>query len=68
MRNINRIRPLYEKVIQAHEQFPDLRFFQFYDNFTTWIHRNKGIDDYFIEDNKVEELLDEFIESLKREK
>lgn len=61
MRDPNRLEPLYDYLKEVHiKYFPDWRFFQFIDNFRSWV----GYDFFYIEDDKVKELMEEFIKEI----
>ena len=61
MRDPNRLEPLYNYLKEVHsKRFPDWRFFQFIDNFKSWL----GCDTFYIEDDKVEELMEKFIKEI----
>lgn len=61
MRDADRLEPLYDYLKEVHiKHFPDWRFFQFIDNFRSWI----GYDFFYIEDDKVKELMEKFIKEI----
>lgn len=61
MRDPNRLEPLYDYLKEVHSTyFPDWRFFQFIDNFKSWLRR----DTFYIEDDKVKELMEKFIKEI----
>lgn len=62
MREPDRLDRLYEYLKDIHKQnFPDWRFFQLVYNFLSWY----GQDPFFIEDDKVYELVDKFVKGEK---
>lgn len=62
MRDPKRLSPLYSFLAAIHEEhFPDLRIGQFLDNVATWY----GADIFHIEDEKLYQLVPEYIKSLK---
>lgn len=61
MRDANRLEPLYDYLKEVHSKhFPDWRFFQFIENFMSWL----GIDPFYIEDDKIKELMEKFIKEI----
>ena len=61
MRDVDRLEPLYDYLKEVHfKHFPDWRFFQFIDNFKSWL----GRDTFYIEDDKVKELMEKFIKEI----
>ena len=63
MRDPDRLNELYLTLLDYHQDlFPDLRFFQFIDIFQDFSHR-KGIDAYFLEEDRVISYLHDFVES-----
>lgn len=61
MRDEKRI-PTFCKQLQVYwkEDIPDWRFGQFMSNFLGWVVEKTKRDIFFIEDNEMSELLDEF--------
>lgn len=67
MRNPNRLDNLYETLLAYHKQlFPDLRFFQFIENFQFYIKR-RGFDTFYLEDDEIIKYLCDYIEELSGE-
>lgn len=58
MRDANRIDPMMMRIAQVwKENFPDWRFMQMINNFQSWL----GSDGYYLEDERFEKKLAEFI-------
>lgn len=63
MREPKRLYNFYFELQKNHIAFfPDLRFGQLMSNFFTWIMDNKGIDIYFLEEEKIIEYLKKYVE------
>lgn len=61
MRDPNRLEPLYDYLKEVHSKhFPDWRFFQFIENFMSWL----GRDPFYIEDDQVKELMEKFVKEI----
>lgn len=62
MRNPERLKLLYEAMSVIHkEKVPDWRFLQLMENFMGWLANDKKIDPFFVEDDEVLELFDQFL-------
>lgn len=60
MRNIDKF---YDNIKEIHKTyFPQQRFGQFCSNFFGWLASVKGIDLFFPEDDRMLELLKEYVE------
>lgn len=60
MRDPKRLVPLYAYLAEIHEKnFPDMRIGQFLKNVSEWY----GVDLFFIEDEKLYDLIPRFLES-----
>ena len=65
MRDPNRLPAIYDKVMLAHKLTPDQRFLQFISNFCGWYSSKYKRDIFFVEDDQLENLIDEYIEQWK---
>ena len=65
MRDINRLSNIYNKLLEAHKEFPDLRFMQFMDCFFTWHKATYKNDGFYIEDSTFLKRFDEFMNKMK---
>ena len=64
MRDPNRLYPAYDKIRNVHmENFPDERIGQFMLNFLGYV--GTKIDPFFPEEDRLLELLDEYVEARK---
>lgn len=62
MRDPNRLISFYDKIRVIHmNHFPDWRFGQLMYNFFNWVSVEKEIDIFFPEENRLIELLEEFV-------
>ena len=73
MRNPNRICPNWQKIAALHSQFPDWRMGQFLENVLDELTKLEGIyrsdgDLFYFEDDKLIELFERAVKSLKGEK
>ena len=64
MRDINRLDDFYNALKEAHKQFPDWRFGQFIMNFINWYYKKYKKDIFYIEENEMITLFDEFINEI----
>jgi hypothetical protein len=65
IRNPNRLDSFYEQLKQIHkERFPDLRFLQFIYHFHHWLTYEKQIDGFYLEEDEVISLIQEFADSI----
>lgn len=65
MRDPNRLYKFYENLRDMHMiHFPDWRFGQFMLNFIEWYYNKYGRDIFYIEDDKMPTILDEFVNSM----
>lgn len=63
MRDINRIEPFVAKLQKYWEEMiPDWRFGQFMSNFLGFVYQETNRDIFFIEDDQMAELLDQFFD------
>lgn len=60
MREINRIPNFLKELENLWKEVPDMRFGQFIDNFFTFVLEKEKIDIFFIEDDRMLELLKEY--------
>lgn len=60
MREINRIPNFLKELENFWKEVPDMRFGQFIDNFFTFVLEKEKIDIFFIEDDRMLELLKEY--------
>ena len=67
MRDINRLPNIYNKLLEAHKQFPDLRFLQFIMAFLSWHMNEYRTDGFYVEDHIFLERLNFFIKYMKGE-
>lgn len=66
MRDPNRLYEFYGELTRIHiEHFPDWRFGQFCHNFQKWIVNIKERDPFYVEEDKMLEYLNEFVEEIK---
>ena len=65
MRDPNRLPAIYDKVMSAHKLTPDQRFLQFISNFCGWYYSKYKRDIFFVEDDQLEKLVDEYIAQWK---
>lgn len=63
MRDIKRIPYVMNTVEQCWKEVPDWRLGQFIENFKKYV----GVDLFYIEDSKMVELLDNFLEHIRKE-
>ena len=62
MRENNRLYNFYNTLMVTHiTHFPDWRFGQFCDNLFTWIRGEYKVDPFFVEDDKMEEYIKNFV-------
>lgn len=62
MRDPNRLYKFYENLRDIHmTYFPDWRFGQLMINFIEWYYNKYGRDIFYIEDDKMSIILDEFV-------
>ena len=67
MRDPNRLDAFYARMAEIHkEELPDLRFGQMCSVFFGWLLRNKEIDFFFPEEDKMLEYFEEFVKAIKR--
>lgn len=65
MRNPNRIKPFCDLLATKWEEaFPDWRFGQLMSNFLGWAWEQKNCDIFFIEDDEMKELFENFSEHM----
>lgn len=65
MRNPNRLYKFYENLRDIHmTHFSDWRFGQFMINFMDWYYNRYGRDIFYIEDDKMSIIFDEFVISM----
>lgn len=60
MRDPKRIEPFAQKLAACWQQVPDWRFGQLMSNFLGFAYEKSKKDIFFIEENEMESLLDEF--------
>lgn len=65
MRNINRLDDFYKKLSNIHKNVPDWRFGQFILNFISWYYNKYKRDIFYIEEDKMLKLFEEFIEEMR---
>lgn len=66
MRDPNRLYKFYENLRDIHmTHFSDWRFGQFMINFIEWYYNRYGRDIFYIEDDKMSIILDEFVSSME---
>ncbi len=66
MRDPNRLYKFYENLRDIHmTHLPDWRFGQFMINFIDWYYNKYGRDLFYIEEDKMSIILDEFVSSMK---
>ena len=68
MRDINRLPNIYNKLLEAHKNFPDLRFIQFITIFMNWHYNKYGTDGFYVEDKEFLKRLEKFVKNMKGEK
>ena len=67
MRNVERLDVFYNELKRIHEQyFPDWRFGQLCSNIFGWIMKEKKIDIFFSEEDKMLEYIREYAELFQR--
>lgn len=65
MRDPNRLYKFYENLRDIHmTYFPDWRFGQLMINFIEWYYNKYGRDIFYIEDDKMSIILDEFVSNI----
>lgn len=65
MRDPNRLYKFYENLRDIHmTYFPDWRFGQFMLNFIEWYYNRYGRDIFYIEEDKMSIILDEFVSNI----
>ena len=68
MRDINRIYPICNALAEVWKLSPDLRFFQFLAIIEDYAIKQYNIHDlFFLEDDKIKELLDSFLVKVKKD-
>ena len=68
MRDPNRLYGFYNELTRVHiEHFPDWRFGQLMNNFLGWVQVKKEKDFFYIEENKMLDLLHEYVQYIKGE-
>lgn len=65
MRDINRLDNFYDKFKEFHKNVPDWRFGQFIMNFMSWYYNKYKRDCFYIEDNKILNYIEEFIDKVR---
>lgn len=66
MRDPNRLDEVYEKLHKIHkESFPDLRTFQFFENFISWVYSETKSEPFYFEDDKFLVLLERYYNAVK---
>lgn len=65
MRNINRLDDFYKKLSNIHKNVPDWRFGQFILNFISWHYNKYKRDIFYIEEDKMLKLFEEFIKEMR---
>lgn len=67
MRNVERLDVFYDELKRIHkEYFPDWRFGQLCSNMFGWIMKEKKIDIFFPEEDKMLEYIREYAELFQR--
>lgn len=62
MRNPDRLDGFYDAVKALHkDKIPDWRFGQFMYNFISWLQNQKGIDGFYLEEDRYLALLREYL-------
>jgi len=64
MRDINRLDDFYNALKEVHKQLPDWRFGQFIMNFISWYYQKYKKDIFYVEENEMITLFDEFINEI----
>ena len=68
MRDPKRLDGFYAELKRIHKvYFPDWRFFQLQSNIMGWIYSQKGIDPFYIEEDKCLKLLNEYVDEMFKE-
>ena len=65
MRDINRLDSFYDKFKELHKNVPDWRFGQFIMNFMSWYYNKYKRDCFYIEDDKILNYIEEFIDEVR---
>ena len=66
IRNPERLDLFYDELKKIHkEHFPDWRVGQLFTNFFGWLVLDKGVDQFFPEEDRMIEYIKEYVESIK---
>ena len=68
MRDINRFDKFYNELKRIHGYIPDWRFGQFIMNFMGWYYSKYKRDCFYIEDDKILNYIEEFVDEVKENK
>ena len=69
MRDPSRLDTFYENLRKLHKEFfPDWRFGQLAHNLLTWVQTTKKIDPFFVEEDRMVEYINEFVDAMCRGK
>lgn len=68
MRDLKRLKPIYDKICHLHEtKIPDWRIGQFLLNFIEWYYSKYHRDIFYIPDEKIFNKIEEFINDITNE-
>ena len=65
MRDINRLDNFYDELKRIHKYVPDWRFGQLIMNFMSWYYNKYKNDCFYIEEDKMLNYIEEFIDEVK---
>ena len=66
MRDVNRLDNFYNELKKLHKHFPDWRFGQFITNFISWYDNKYHNNIFYIEEDKMLELIAKFIDDMDK--
>ena len=66
MRDVNRLKVIYNAMCEYHEQIPDIRMMQLINDFLAWHISEYGTDGFYIEDDECAKRFRKFMRKVMK--